>query len=356
MNGEDLLENGITEALNEELPNRAVDPFTITMIINAIFEGIRGCQSVGAAERQIKRGRSLVKRKLYNTFLNNGYSTEEAKDMAKNLAKRGRDLSEEEVKEIIEDARDVPQEPWQSTPWPTWVMLITSFFLLTGVASASDPWPLVEPSHSYANVWPDDVPEVVNFPEKQIVAFMPEWCVKWCGKWKNEEQPRMEKKGWNVGAEDETAHIRIETEMDTQLAKDMGVTDKTPVPFFVMVENGIPVRSNSGYMNSFELYELWYDKPYVFPEEERKVVVSSTVPSGRYKGQLYTASYNLRQHCVHHGYDNRKLDGLTHQQLLYIHTYAHVEGRLYPLPEPSFRPMIRNTVVKQQAYCAGCRN
>ena len=166
MNGEDILENGLIETHKEIMPNAAFDPTILVGVITGIMALIKGCQESSAA-RQIKRGKSISKRAIRQVLEREGYRGD-TREAAKKLAEKGRDLSEDDIKAIIDDANDVPDN---SGWWPTVTAgLILSFFLTTTADAAW--WPTVDVQQATITepMWPveTDDPPVVSRPEITI--------------------------------------------------------------------------------------------------------------------------------------------------------------------------------------------
>lgn len=167
MNGEDILKDGIIKTNEEVNPGAAIDPASIIAIITSIFEAIRLCRNPEAAERQVQRGGAIAKSRLRKILKKEGYSKAKRNEMAAKLAEKGRNLTEEEVKAIIDDAQDMPEPNPPGGWWPQWTAAIL-LALIPATANA-DWWPQVTEA---AMIWPVDEPS----DEPKIHVYGPSWC------------------------------------------------------------------------------------------------------------------------------------------------------------------------------------
>jgi len=120
--GEDIIREKLIE-VEEELngSSASINLAGILTLIGPIFELIRGCSSEARASRHVRRGSAIARRKVENMLKAEGYEGD-AKQAAKEIIKRGKKLSENELAAILDEAKDDPAPP-PAPPggwWPVW--------------------------------------------------------------------------------------------------------------------------------------------------------------------------------------------------------------------------------------------
>ena len=175
MNGEDLIERGLIETHQEIMPNAVFDTSILTGVITGIMALINGCKE-SSASRQIKRGKNISKRAIREVLERENYQGD-AREAAKKLAEKGRDLTDEDIKAIIDDSKDVP--PGNSW-WPTAAGAIVLAFFLPVTAMANW-WPTVEAQQasisSSSLMWPKPVDKPTATPVTEITIHVsPSHC------------------------------------------------------------------------------------------------------------------------------------------------------------------------------------
>lgn len=362
MNGEDLLEQALSESMAKHTPNRAIDPFTIQMIIQAIFEGIRLCSDRGSAARQIRRGKSTARVKLYKMFRKNGYSRAESKDLSEEMAKRGRDLSEEEIQAILSDATDMP-EPKPSPPgtsfWPTWsLVFILTLTGLCGPSQAADWWPIYEePSAQFSvdDMWPSPEEPEAKPRSTRALFFKTDNC-HWCDYQERNAFPILKEAGFTIGPEPSN-HIQVIN--DEALASKYNIT---AYPTMVMLVDGKETSRFSDGSKTGRYIGMWHNynvDPFEYPNPNAPAkVVQKEKPSRpnlSYGGPRWSFSggddsYHLSRHLVaNHGYTMAQLRGKSNAELIAIHSRAHNTGRVG-------RRAVRKTAPTRRYYRSGCPN
>ena len=120
--GEDIIRDNlirVEQKIHGE--NAAIGIAGILALIGPIFELLRGCSSESRAAQHVNRGSAIVRRKVENMLNEQGYHGD-AKEAAKEIAKRGKKLSKSELAVILDEAKDDPTPPPQPAGgfWPSW--------------------------------------------------------------------------------------------------------------------------------------------------------------------------------------------------------------------------------------------
>lgn len=151
----------------------------------------------------------------------------------------------------------------------------------------------------------------VTAPSKQILYFGATWCGP-CQRMKRETFPVLKAAGWTIGG-DVTGDVLVyDSDRDSAVAKRYGV--KT-VPTSILVERGAELRRLTSFASAARLTTFWGDNA-----PGPKPVVAG--PRFNYFG------FDLARHLVEtHNLTPGEVAGLTHAELVQVHSDAHNEGR-----------------------------
>lgn len=183
--------------------------------------------------------------------------------------------------------------------------------------------------------------EVVTPPAAErsprILYFGAPWCGH-CRDVENKTFPELRASGWTIG--DATCHIEICDPESTTFAID-------GLPAWLLISDGKIQKQMTGFRDHQQVAKWFND--FVKPASRRassQSIAPARVPSG---GRWTHSGGPLIDHCVWHGYARQKLQGLTHGQLVFLHSYAHEHGgSLYAIPAPRSKSRARS------AYCPTC--
>jgi hypothetical protein len=124
--------------------------------------------------------------------------------------------------------------------------------------------------------------------------------------------PVLSKDGWRIGADVMGDMIVYDTDRDAAVAKRYAVTT---VPTLICVVRGAEVRRITGFCSPDQIRNLWGDHP-----PRRKQAVSG--PKWHYYGT------DLARHLIEtHSLTPGEIAGLSHAELVRVHSDAHNEGR-----------------------------
>jgi len=367
--GESILHKGIVESHEKVNPNQAIDVTMIIGIVSSIFEMIRGCSSPASASRQIKRGKSLAYRSVKKALKKQGYEGN-VKKVAREIAEKGRDLSEEEIQMILDDAADVPQPPPKPGGlWPLWVLL--PLLLMPSFAQAGL-WPVVEDKSvevAQASIWPVTYTVPQDEPEK-ILDRMYIMTAEGCPPCK-EALDRLQKKdgpfdklkesGWLIGTEG-SVHIQIVDVDKSNIDDRLGVHY---TPAFVMVKDGQVVRridlGCGTVIDSYALDWLYTGVQKKAPATEKlRVATSGNYPvhgmrwnfEGRWNpSKSFMVNHLKRVHNYRGRFNNTDLNKWTKAELWSAHDDIH-EGHYNPSSVKQAAAEVR--VQKSRSYCPTC--
>ena len=339
MNGEEILEQGLLETHQEIMPNAMFDPTILVGIITGIMALIQGCKE-SSASRQMKRGGAISKRAIRQVLEKENYQGD-VRQAAKKLAEKGRNLTEEDIKAVIDDAKDVPDN---SGWWPTAVTgaIILALFLPT--TANANWWPTGDQMAVVDNsqMWPTKPKPM----ETRIILEISDNCGP-CEYVVNKKLPVLEAAGWSIGEGPEN-HIQV---------VNVTGTDHGPTPTWNLIHHGKEFAELVGSDHTTEFVGEWYNtfmecgtvlKPTAEEREKAKprTLSAGGVPSGG--SWVYYGSGSLSGHLVRvHGYAWSDVSGLSHGQLVYLHSYAHNHGRPY-------RAAKKTQIARARPYCPTC--
>jgi hypothetical protein len=113
MNGENLIRNAFEAAHNKVWGPSApfLDPATIITLISTLLGFIRQCRSPSHAARHAQRGSAVANKHYRDALKEAGYPTEKINAVAAELTARGRDLTQADIRAILDEANEIP-DPW----------------------------------------------------------------------------------------------------------------------------------------------------------------------------------------------------------------------------------------------------